>query len=321
MNEIIKSSSGKIQELSKKIHELDISKLTGEQIDTLGKLLYLDKAKEQLSKEIDKNTFDYEKRKVNFLKSFPSENTRKVYKGAFIVLERFLNENGLTVLDMTAENIDRFIISLDSLKKRASQSTKRLYISALSSFFSRLERYGVINRNNFHGAKLPVKKRTRDLKILTDADYKNILGTFKAGEGRGAVKRTPETMQKWKVIFRLLRETGIRISAVKTIKIGENGILTYYSKGKEGRAAVTAGLARELKKFDLAEITEGSIQKALQRACKRAGLPEMNPHTIRHLFAADYYKKTKDIYHLQKLLNHSSIAVTENYLKSIYVIS
>ncbi|MGA3015009.1 MAG: tyrosine-type recombinase/integrase [Bacteroidales bacterium] len=290
------------------------------QLDTLEKLLYLDKAKEKLSSAINKQNFDYESRKELFLKSFPAENTRKIYAKAFSILENYLKENGLTVLDMTAENIDRFILSLETLPGKPSQGTKRLYISALSSFFSRLERYGLISRNNFHGSKLPKPKRGRDIKIMTEDDFKKVLQTFTAGSGRGNVKRTPETMEKWKVIFELLRETGLRISAVKTLKISEKGLISYYSKGKEGRAFISAELSRKLRGLDLADITEASIQKALQTASKRAGISVFNPHSIRHLYASDYYKKTKDIYALKGLLNHSSISVTENYLKSLNVI-
>lgn len=324
MNEIMKvapkSSAGNIQAIAKQIKELDISQLSSPQIEAIGKLLYLDKAKEKLSSAIDKQNFDYNSRKELFLKSFPAENTRKIYTKAFIILENFLRENGLTVLDMTAENADRFILSLETLPGKPSQGTKRLYISALSSFFSRLERYGLIKRNNFHGSKLPKQRRGRDIKIMTEDDFKKIMDTFTAGSGRGNVKRTPETMEKWKVIFELLRETGLRISAVKTLKISEKGLISYYSKGKEGRAVISAELSRKLRGLDLADITEASIQKALQTASKRAGISVFNPHSIRHLYASDYYRKTKDIYGLKGLLNHSSISVTENYLKSLNVI-
>jgi Site-specific recombinase XerD len=320
MNEITNRRNGTIQAMAERIKNIDLDTLTEKQIDTLGKLLYLDKAKEKLSSEIDKNNFDYQKQKDLFLKSFPALNTRKIYARAFTILESYLSETGLTLLDMTAEETDRFIISLDSLPGKPSQGTKRLYISALSSFFTRLERYGHITRNPFHGSKLPVKTRSRELKIMTEDDYKKIIDTFTAGTGRGNIKRTPETMEKWKIIFELLRVTGLRISAINTLKVGENGLLFYSSKGKAGRTKVNKILARKLKGLDLAGITENSIQKALQTACERAGLPVMNPHAIRHLFASSFYQKSKDIYKLKELLNHSSISVTENYLKTLKVI-
>jgi integrase/recombinase XerD len=42
-----------------------------------------------------------------------------------------------------------------------------------------------------------------------------------------------------------------------------------------------------------------------------------SPHTFRHTFAVLFWRRTKDIRTLSKLLRHSSITVTENYLKSI----
>jgi len=42
-----------------------------------------------------------------------------------------------------------------------------------------------------------------------------------------------------------------------------------------------------------------------------------SPHTFRHTFAALFIKNGGDIYKLSKLLRHSSIGVTEQYLKSL----
>ena len=320
MNEIIKSSAGEIQAIAKQVKEMDYCNLSDPDKRVVEKLVLIDTAKAQLNSAIDKSNFDYQGKKEMFLKSFPAENTRKVYSKAFTILETYLSENALTTLDMTAEETDRFILSLENLKQKPSQSTKRLYISALSSFFSQIERYGYIKRNPFHGSRLPKPLRKRELKILTEDNFKKIMDTLTPGSGRGISKRTPETMEKWKVIFELLRATGLRISAVKTLKIGEHGNLTYWSKGKAGGAVISLELAKRLRGLDLSEITENSIQKALQKACERAGLPVVNPHAIRHLFATEHYKKYKDIYRLKELLNHSSIAITEHYLKSLKAI-
>ncbi len=42
-----------------------------------------------------------------------------------------------------------------------------------------------------------------------------------------------------------------------------------------------------------------------------------SPHTLRHTFAAMFMRNGGDIYTLSKLLRHSSVKVTEDYLKSI----
>jgi len=320
MNEIVSRKQKNIQAIVKRINELDISELTDIQLEQISKLILIDKAKEKVNSEISKQNFDYEGKKESFINSFPALNTRKVYGKAFTILENYLRETGLNILDLTAFEIDRFIISLDNINSKPSQGTKRLYISALSSFFTRLERYGIISRNNFKGAKLPKPQRKRVLKVLTENDFNKIMDSLTPGAGRGDHKRTLDTMRKWKLIFQLIRETGLRISAIKTIRISEKGIIEYYSKGKTGRAVISAKLSRELKGLELSGITEGSIQKAFQMACKRAGISVLNPHSLRHLYSSAYYQQTKDIYGLKNKLNHSSIAVTENYLKTIAVI-
>jgi site-specific recombinase XerD len=40
-------------------------------------------------------------------------------------------------------------------------------------------------------------------------------------------------------------------------------------------------------------------------------------HDFRHFYAISEYQKDKDIYKLSKLLDHSNIAITESYLKSL----
>jgi integrase len=40
-------------------------------------------------------------------------------------------------------------------------------------------------------------------------------------------------------------------------------------------------------------------------------------HDFRHYFAVSQYKQDRDIFKLSKLLDHSSIATTQNYLRAI----
>jgi len=40
-------------------------------------------------------------------------------------------------------------------------------------------------------------------------------------------------------------------------------------------------------------------------------------HDFRHYYAINNYKQDKDIYKLSKMLDHSNIAITQTYLKSL----
>jgi integrase len=44
---------------------------------------------------------------------------------------------------------------------------------------------------------------------------------------------------------------------------------------------------------------------------------DQTPYSFRHTAAVDLYRRTKDVYLLQKLLGHSTIVVTLKYLRSL----
>jgi len=51
--------------------------------------------------------------------------------------------------------------------------------------------------------------------------------------------------------------------------------------------------------------------RQLERAAKRAKIPHVTPHTLRHTFATRYLQGGGDIYVLSKILGHSSVSITE----------
>jgi len=56
------------------------------------------------------------------------------------------------------------------------------------------------------------------------------------------------------------------------------------------------------------------VRAMMTRQCEKAGLdPSYHPHTLRHTFATDLYKQTKNIRMVQKALGHSDISTTMVY--------
>jgi integrase/recombinase XerD len=66
-------------------------------------------------------------------------------------------------------------------------------------------------------------------------------------------------------------------------------------------------------------LTPNGLRQIIKRLARWADIKGVrcSPHTFRHTFAVLFWRKTHDIRTLSKLLRHSSIAVTETYLKSI----
>ena len=57
------------------------------------------------------------------------------------------------------------------------------------------------------------------------------------------------------------------------------------------------------------------IQFMVKSYARRAGIKKnISPHTLRHTFATNFYRQTKDIETLRKLLGHSDISTTQIYV-------
>lgn len=66
----------------------------------------------------------------------------------------------------------------------------------------------------------------------------------------------------------------------------------------------------------LIDISEKAIQKQLRIVCSYLQLENISTHSFRKLYATMQYEASnKDIYAVKELLNHSSLATTQRYIK------
>ena len=57
------------------------------------------------------------------------------------------------------------------------------------------------------------------------------------------------------------------------------------------------------------------LQQMVKRYAGKAGINKrISPHTLRHTYATEYYKQTKDIETLRRILGHSDISTTAIYI-------
>ena len=143
-----------------------------------------------------------------------------------------------------------------------------------------------------------------------------------------------------KAILSLMVNTGLRVSEVSNLKAGdinlkEGKLRVVSGKGSKDRDLVignrqTLELLREYNKIrpksayfftTLEAGKEGNkvsvryLQEMVKKYAKRAGIQKnVSPHTLRHTFATCFYRETKDIETLKKILGHSDISTTQIYV-------
>ncbi len=154
-------------------------------------------------------------------------------------------------------------------------------------------------------------------------------------------------------IIKLLLCTGIRAAELCTLKIADchlkpntlrnpsDNYIRVMGKGKKEREIpLDEATRRELARFirqhragvkpgavvfvgrtESARMTVDGLESMLRRLADWAGIEDdqvrVSPHTFRHTYAARFILNGGSIYHLSRLLGHSSVQTSEKYLASI----
>lgn len=142
--------------------------------------------------------------------------------------------------------------------------------------------------------------------------------------------------QSWlELVIQAICATGIRVSEVRylTVEAALAGRADVALKGKIRTILLPGKLCRKLLKYarkqkiasgeiflaeDGAGISRCRIWREMKRLCGQAGVDpsKVFPHNLRYLFAATFYRATRDIVKLADVLGHSSINTTRIYLLS-----
>ncbi len=239
---------------------------------------------------------------------------------------------------MNKEIIRAFILYLQEeaktprSKKPLSSATVQGYVRTLRVFFSWAVREEYLAESPT--AKIPVPKATQ--KVINTFTHEQI------GKLAQACYRSNDNSYRNLTILLLLLDTGIRVSELvninhEDVNLAEGWIKIKIGKGgKERIVPVGSVVQKSLWKYinhyrpqpltqkvtrlflsdDGLPLTRSGIQQMLRRCGKRAGISGVrcSPHTFRHTFAKSYLINGGDIFSLQKILGHSSLASVRTYL-------
>lgn len=206
------------------------------------------------------------------------------------------------------------------LAKGLTPATVNAKLSAVNGLFR------FLGRDDCRVKFLKVQRRAfRDVsRQLTKEDYGRLVAAARSQD------------QEWlALVMETICSTGIRVSELRcvTAEAARTGRADISLKGKIRTILLPGKLTRKLKKYAQKEkIASGAIfragdgkplsrfqiWRAMKSLCREAGVEPSRvfPHNLRHLFAGEFYRATRDIVKLADVLGHSSINTTRIYLLS-----
>ena len=320
---ITSAPAGSPQEMALRIKQEapTLADLNADQLEQIARMVMTQRLAAEMNTAVDLAGIDYEKEKAVFLENASaSEHTRRGYRAAIGRLEAWTARHNVKPLELSPREADNFIYSLRNEKSEKtgepnSPATVRLTVAAVSSFFTFMHRRHVSIENPFRGSKArPKEKAVRGLAVPSKEEVKIILKELPPIEA-AAVS--------------IMAGLGLRAGALPTLeKHGDRYRAT--SKGKGFFVSLAPDMIKRITaagldiKKPFAGKTANSIElsvayhiKKLYQAGKIAAA--YSCHDFRHFAAVREYTKDKDIKRVRDFLNHSSISITERYLRSIGV--
>jgi site-specific recombinase XerD len=276
-----------------------------------------------------------------FLSLCKSSHTKENYHQDLRVLKQFLDSsNTLTPLNVQPEQMVRFAASLmkpgvtPGGKPRQAYSTrsmKRILASTRSfyRYLASVQRIATDPTAVFHN--LAIRSPQRNPHPLPPKDREALIQGLQTGDLEA---------QKISLIVLMGFHCGLRVSEIANLRIRDldltQGLLTVIGKGDKERTLPMTDVLKELLKRYLSQAEKNgqylfpsprSAQKPIhpdyletwvKKAAHWAGLEnaeEMTVHVLRHTFGTQLAESGASVYEIRDLMGHSSIMVSENYVK------
>jgi len=271
-----------------------------------------------------------------------SHETVAWYNARLALFARFVGE-GCCLGDVTIEHVRRFIVHLQERNTKnpnnhfvvnhegaLSSSYIQGFARALRAFSTWLCEDGYTDTNILKPLK-PPRIQQKIVEVLTDDEVNRLVAIFDQDDPFGA--------RDFAITWTLL-DCGLRASELCTLKTEDahltEGYLKVLGKGNKerlvpiGRRCQDALLRwrdRFRPAFEVADnprlflssngqpLTVDSLEEIVRRAGRRARLPRLHCHLLRHTFATNYLvKEVGDPLRLQQILGHTSLEMVRRYV-------
>lgn len=253
-----------------------------------------------------------------------SPNTVSVYSRNLMEFQQYLAERNMSVKRATRDCITQFLCFIK--EKNNQPITRRLKQTTLRNFYLYLENEKIIASSPTKNIPLP-KVMSKEPNHLTEQEIVKLLQ---------AVQKDKSIYGKRnEIIVRTLAETGIRLSELTGLDIGniqtkEKTIKVIRKGNIEQTLPINMKLNILLKAFignkggnepllvsnHKKRITNRRVGLMIQQYLKKANIekPNISCHSIRHSFCVRLLEQGVDIKTIQVLAGHKSIETTSGYL-------
>lgn len=212
-----------------------------------------------------------------------------------------------------------------------SSNTIQTYIRALRTFLTYCYTEEYLQTNIAAKFKLP-RAEKKVIDVLTDAEVNRLFACF----GK------PHTMLQLRnyCICSLMIDSGLRMNEVVTLALDklklEEGYIIVEGKGQKerivpvgnntrkmlrrylNRVPVNADPSRVFVMSDGRPIELSTIKELFRKLKRKAEIPRLRAHLLRHTFATRYLENGGDIFTLQQILGHTSLEMVKKYLHTTH---
>jgi integrase/recombinase XerC/integrase/recombinase XerD len=217
-----------------------------------------------------------------------------------------------TGVDVTPVMITDFLQFVSTMQTYKPKTFHRI-ISTLSSFYRFLYTQGAVLANPLIGIERPRIKQ-QEVRYLKHSQVLRLIDSIEDPRD--------------KLIVRTIYATGVRVSElcnmnVEDIDFEEHTIRITGKGGKIRMVFVDEETLAEIKTF-VGNKIEGPLflgqqgkhisPRAIQHIFKHYAPQGITPHKIRHSYASELYRRSKNLRVVQENLGHTSIKTTEIYL-------
>lgn len=256
-----------------------------------------------------------------------SEETIKYYKKRIGYFISFVND--VDINELSIDNYNSYVIYLQNkINDKGfplSSATIKTTLNAVKIFlkFSFDNKYMLIPI--YRNIK-PYKQNKKAIVVLSNEEINILLSSQNEFTIIGLRNL---------LAISLMLDAGLRVSEVVNLDVTdvnkELGVIKVFGKGRKERLVpLTDSITRYFDKyvfltssfsgalfrdFSTGErLTTSGISQILRRIKKQVGFQKLHPHYLRHTFATLFLVNGGDPVHLQLILGHTTLYMTEHYL-------